>query len=158
LPQRLAKAALAFWVLAASTCGAVAHAHSGGDRPHSHHFGLVSLKTLAPRSNPVRFAGLHRHLVVFGVESGNLPADQSGEDGSPPTPANGPDVAVGFGTIKLDVDSPTDPVQLTLPDAGIELVTIVEPVPPLPSRIDPVPTSPAACAKALRARSGVQLV
>lgn len=145
-------------MLVASTCGAVAHAHGGGDRPHSHHFGLVSLKAPAPRSNPARFAGLHRHLVVFGVESGNLPADRNGDDGSPPVPASGSDVAVGFGTIKLDVDSPTDPVQLTLPDADIELVTIVEPVPPLPSRIDPVPASPAARAKALHARSGVQLV
>jgi hypothetical protein len=157
LPHRVANAVLALWVLVASTCGAVAHAHDGGDRPHSHHFGLVSLRAPVSSGGLTRFAGLHRHLVVCGVETGNLPPD-SDDGNSPAAPGDGPQVAVGFGTIQLVADNPSDAVQPAAPDAAFELPPVPEPAAPLSPRIDSALVSRFACAKALRTRSGVQLV
>jgi hypothetical protein len=105
----------------------------------------------------MRFAGLHRHLVVCGVETGNLPADSDDGD-SPAAPGDGPQVAVGFGTIQLVADNPSDAVQPAAPDAALDLPPVLEPAAPLPPRIDSAPVARSACAKALRARSGVQLV
>jgi hypothetical protein len=156
LPRRAANAVLALWVCVASTCGAVAHAHDGGDRPHSHHLGLLSLAgpppagPAAPHGPGVR----HWHLIVLGVECGGIPAD--GDDPPPSDPHPAVAHAPDLGAAKPAADAGPAPLlpAAAAPAAGPPPLLIEPPPGGSPPTIPPLTS---VCAKAALARSGVRL-
>jgi len=152
LPRRPANAVLALWVCAASTCGAVAHAHAGGDQPHSHHLGLAAVAAPAGQA-PTAPAVRHWHLVLLGVECGGIPAAPAGDRDPPSDPHPAVTHAPDAGAAKPDA---VGPAPLPSDDAG-PLAGPWQPVTEPPPRGSPptIPPLPSACAKAALARSGV---
>lgn len=133
----------ACWVTVVATGTVVHHRHAGAGR--SHGFGWATLSP-AQDSTGVPFA--HRHTILFGVESGAIPD----EDTSDSTPLDGSLVGPSSGS---ETSSGPDEAVLVSPIPPVPCVFCLAPPAVAPSAPARGPAASSDCALTSHARSGV---